>query len=767
MSQDDTTFDPPAPLPPRSGPRTRGEIERERSALADDIARQIDRLAKEYHDRLPLEVAKGIGAIYARYSSLFQHSIVDQVRTLFEAALKQGIFIPRENICFDMATPGYKDQRPGLNRLRELLASGGIDVFLVFTTNRLFRKTYKALQFVEEEVVGRGIRCLFVKSGVDSADEKRWRMLLQIHAMTDEFMVGMYTENVRSAHEGLFQGGLVFGTVTFGYRGREIQGPLTKRGRPRRLLEVDPEVSLWVRRAFTWFADDGLTINEIARRFNADPNVPPSPRSLSGRWCHNSIHYLLTNARYRGWWQYGTTENVWQGKQDYSRQVARAEPLKAAQWEHLRIVPDDLWFRAQDRLARLPKRSGRKPADGDRESRPRLLNGLLYCPVHDRPLYVGGPYGKVMYCKDCRAMPAQERPLFSLLNRTLARSLTCRSLVALVRPDDDLVEAVVAACRDEAGRAQRPDPARIDGLRRQEQHLGRQIRFVMENPGETEVDRRESGERLRSLRRSRAEVALELARREADRDRPTTVPSEEEVRALLVELGATLEAAAAGDDGDDAGVAREVVELMTGGRIELEQQGERKAQRGWLRGRFRPRLIRFLAARAAGVPVDGGDDAGVEVFVDYREPTEAEDLADRVKALYDEGKLIKEVAAELKISRNLATKAHAFWYRSRGLEVPDGRSRRATLEKKHLEPPKYARLADEAKRLWDEGLLMEEIGERLDCDRTTLTRAIAYWHELHGLPVPDGRTRRKTLARKSSRPYPDRRKDQRSDPPGA
>ena len=520
-------------------------------------------------------------------------------------------------------------------------------------------------------------------------------------------------------------------------------------------------------RAFTWFADDGLTIDEIARRFNDDPGVPPSPRSLSGRWGHSSIRYLLTNARYRGWWQYGTTENVWQGKKDYSRQVARPEPLKATQWEHLRIVTDELWFRTQDRLASPPNRSGRKPADGDRKSRPRLLNGLLFCPAHDRPLYAGGAHGKTMFCKDCRAMPAGERPLFSLLNRELALALTCRSLAALVRPDDGLVAMVVAACRDEAGRAQRPDPERTDELRRQDRHLGGQIRFVMENPGETETDRRESVERIRSLRRSRAEVAAELARREADRDRPVVVPSEGEVHALLVELGSILEAAAAGDSGDEAAAARGVVELMTGGRIELEQQGERKAQRGWLRGRFRPRLVRFLAARAAGVPVGGGDDAVDEVVVDYREPTEAEDLADRVKALYDQGKLIKEVADEMGIPRNLATKALAHWHRSRGLEPPDGRSRRATLEKKHLEPPKYARLADEAKRLCDEGLLMEEIGERLDCDRTTLTRAIAHWHESRGLPVPDGRSRRKTLVRKSSRPYPDRRKAHRFDPPGA
>jgi site-specific DNA recombinase len=763
MSEDEAKPPPPAVAPPR-GPRTRGEIERDRAALLEETNLQIDRIAAEFHALLGRADARAVGALYARYSSRFQHSIADQVRSLFEAALRQGIFLPREHVCFDLATPGYKDQRPGLDRLRALLAGGGIGVLLVFTTNRLYRKTYKALRFVEEEVVDRGIRCLFVKSGVDSEDKDRWRMMLQFHAMADEFVVGMYSDNVRSAHEGLYEGGLVFGTVSFGYRGREIAGAATKRGRPRCALEVDHGAAPWVILAFRWFAEDGVSIGEIARRFNDNPAVPPSPRSLCGPWSAKSIRYLLTNPRYRGRWEYGVTVNVWQGKKDYSRQVARPEPLKSGQWEALRIVADDVWFAAQDRLARLPKASGRRPVDVDRAARPRLLNGLFRCAVHDRVLYVGGAHGATMYCKDCRSMPAAKRPLFSLMNRGVALAATCRALAALVIGDAGLAAAVVAACRDEAERAQRPDPARIDELRRKEQGLGRQIGFLLDDAGESEADRRESHEKLRSLRRSRGEVAAELARRESDGARPIVVPSEEEVGLLLLELGEVLEAAAAGDDG---GVAREAIEILTGGRIDLEQAGERRAQRGWLRGRFRARLIPFLTAKAAGVAGDGVEAAGVEVVVEYREPTEAEAVGDRVKALYDRGLLIKAIASELQISRNLATKALALWHEGRGLEVPDGRSRRSTLEKKHLELPKYARLADEAKELWDGGLLMEEIGERLDCDRTTLTRAIAHWHETRGLAVPDGRARRKTLERKSRGADPGSREGQGIDPSAA
>jgi len=45
------------------------------------------------------------------------------------------------------------------------------------------------------------------------------------------------------------------------------------------------------------------------------------------------------------------------------------------------------------------------------------------------------------------------------------------------------------------------------------------------------------------------------------------------------------------------GVVRELIDRLTGGRIDLEQAGEPRPQRGWLRGRFRYRLVEALTAR--------------------------------------------------------------------------------------------------------------------------------------------------------------------------
>lgn len=122
----------------RRGPRSRQDVEEQRQSLFNDCCREIDTILADHHAQLPRAQAKAIGAVYARFSTRFQHSIGDQVRTLCESAAKQGIHIPRDFVYFDMALQGYRDRRPVLNKLRELLDKKAVQVLLVFSTNRLF-----------------------------------------------------------------------------------------------------------------------------------------------------------------------------------------------------------------------------------------------------------------------------------------------------------------------------------------------------------------------------------------------------------------------------------------------------------------------------------------------------------------------------------------------------------------------------------------------------------------------------------------------------
>jgi len=65
-----------------------------------------------------------------------------------------------------------------------------------------------------------------------------------------------------------------------------------------------------------------------------------------------------------------------------------------------------------------------------------------------------------------------------------------------------------------------------------------------------------------------------------------------------------------------------------------------------------------------------------------REPDLFRRIADRAKALFDDGLLYEVIASELECDRTTVREALRFWHESRGLALPDGRSRRKTLPRK-------------------------------------------------------------------------------------
>jgi hypothetical protein len=82
--------------------------------------------------------------------------------------------------------------------------------------------------------------------------------------------------------------------------------------------------------------------------------------------------------------------------------------------------------------------------------------------------------------------------------------------------------------------------------------------------------------------------------------------------------------------------------------------------------------------------------------------------------------------------------------------MPDGRTRRSQLNVKHTDPPLYQQLAGKVMELFNQGYLLQDIATAVDCDRNTVTAVIKFWYQSRGLPVPDGRTRRKSLPKRDN-----------------
>ena len=737
----------------RASPRRKGfaakqEAERRRKELWDKTCREIDEIMAQYHAELPRDQAWAIGAAYLRYSTRFQDSVADQLREILRHAVELKIFIPRELIFFDLAVRGFKNNRLGLNAMRAALKRKEAQVLLLFSTSRLFRKQYRTLAFVDEVHRGQGVRCIFVKSGVDTNDKQRWETILSVQAMVDQFVVTMNVANIQAAHQGQLEKRIVFGTLSYGYAGEPISGEFTKRQKPRCRIILDPIAAAVVQKIFRWYVEERTTLAEIIRRLNDDESIPLPPRSQNDEWTRLSVKRILTSTRYRGLWKYGACESIYLPEQDYTRQILRAEPLKTIQLDELRIVSDQLWYAAQVRLTKEGENCGRKPGDGDRASRPKLLNGLLVCPVHDRPLYVGGPHGRAMICKSCQGLPAAKRSLFTLLNRRLAAELTCRKLAELVRADTTLIETITAACLLEVESTQKPDPTQLTSLRTQEENLKRKIAFIRRTAGSTSEEEAEAEAEIKLLQTERAKGKVKLEQLEAMLSRQPKLPTAEEIRDLPGKIERVLLEAARDKSGENVAVAREIIELLTGGRIELFQMGERRAQRGWLQGRFQVRLLPVLIEKLTGVPATVTDEA-IEVVIDYLHPVSFDEEAERAWLLYQQELLNAQIALELKCSRSKITKLLHYASEKHGVPLENGHVRRARLAKKCVRLLKHQEIADEVIRRYHQDELLDDIAIALNVDRNLVTAAVRWWHEVRGLPVPDGRTRRKSLKRKS------------------
>jgi len=341
--------------------------------------------------------------------------------------------------------------------------------------------------------------------------------------------------------------------------------------------------------------------------------------------------------------------------------------------------------------------------------------------------------------------------LVTCLSRDLAWQVITAKCAELVKADASLVDRAVDYCRICAESAQRPDPGRLAELKTSETKLTTRIEFILNNPGDSEADHEENARVLKSVRAERARVQSERASLEAAASRPVKTPGREEVMAILDGLDVTLRRAAESDDEAHVTAVRRVVEIITGGRILITQAGEPVAKRGWLLGSFQVGLWAHLTQKISGCTDGTGTDQVVRV--EFRKGTEAEKLADRVKAMRDEGLRMRDIAAKLGCHRNLVKKALTSWYAQRGQASPDGRGARHLLRLEGDAMPFYQRVAQEAKALSDQGLLLQEIAERLKCDRNTVTKTLRYAHERAGEPATDGRTRRRQLTRKMSKPY--------------
>jgi site-specific DNA recombinase len=345
-------------------------------------------------------------AIYARYSSENQReaSIEDQVRLCRQEAERRAFAVVATWQDAELSGQLTK-RRPGLQAMLAAAKRGEFDVLIVDDAARLSRdgaeaqRLFKRLEFYRVGLIARS-------DGIDTlANPKSSRLIFGVKSAFNEEFLRDLAEKTWRGLEGRVLAGFSAGGLPYGYRSVPVpdsSGRADRYGNPvvvgyrREVYQPEAEV---VCRIFRMYVGDEvgrpLSPREITYRLNAEGVPSPGARwqnrtlRVCKSWSYTAIighrrlrKGILNNPMYIGrvvwnrlrWLRDPDTEAYTYRVRPQDDWIEREEPS-------LRVVPQDLWDRAQ---ALLAARRSKITAPARRGK--YLLSGLVKCGV------CGGPY---------------------------------------------------------------------------------------------------------------------------------------------------------------------------------------------------------------------------------------------------------------------------------------------------------------------------------------------------------------------------------------
>src|SRR5437867_3434881 len=235
-----------------------------------------------------------IAAIYARVSSEQQadeHTIASQVAALRARVADDELPRSAEHEFLDGGYSGATLVRPALERVRDLVATGGIDRLYVHSPDRLARRyAYQALLL--DEFHGGGVEVVFVNRALGQSPEDE--LLLQVQGMMAEYERAKILERSRRGKRHGAQTGVisVLSAAPYGYRYiKKEEGGGTAR------FEIMLDEARVVRQVFQWVGQQRATIGEVVRRLTAANEHTRMGRTV---WDRTTVWDMLKNPAYAG-----------------------------------------------------------------------------------------------------------------------------------------------------------------------------------------------------------------------------------------------------------------------------------------------------------------------------------------------------------------------------------------------------------------------------------------------------------------------------------
>lgn len=315
---------------------------------------------------------------YARVSSEKQseeRTIDSQVAALRERIQADGYQVAREYEFIEEHT-GATLIRPALERLRDVVALGGLDRLYIYHPDRLSRKhAYQVLLL--EEFERADVEVAFLNGEPGRTPESN--LLLQVQGIIAEYERARIIDRTRRGRRYAAQmnRATVLSHAPYGYR------YVTKdQGGGEARIELDFEEARVVREIFDAIGRQRMTIGQLVRQLMRN-----GVRTRTGkeRWDRGTLWGILRNPAYKGTAAFGKTQSgplrrthrPHRGASEVPRYASSSYPCPPEQWIYLRVPPiveEGLFAAVQEQM-----RENQQRARGHREVARHLLQGLVVC----------------------------------------------------------------------------------------------------------------------------------------------------------------------------------------------------------------------------------------------------------------------------------------------------------------------------------------------------------------------------------------------------
>lgn len=375
-------------------------------------------------------------AIYARVSSERQEreeTVQSQLEALRAHAGAKGYDPPSEFV--DEGRSGYDLNRPALDRLRDAVTAGAVDVVLVHEIGRLARDHADQALLLRE--LRKRVQVEFVKHPTDESPEGQ--LLEHMRGAIANFEGRVIADRTRRGRQHwVEQGALVASGVPYGYRF------VPRTADHRATMEVDDVQAAVVREIFTMLTEERLACRAVCRRLT--DRGTPAPKG--GRIWHPSVlQRILTNTAYVGRFVYGKNEAAepqpaFKPVGERKRKNSSRKALPPEQWVTIPCTPLIAEATFQAAQAQLAANAQFSPRHNTRNE--YLLRGLMRCG-HCGGAYVGkvveranGKRTRYYYCR--AGDPYNTGPQgvcrgAGYLNAEAAERTVWETVLDLLRPD--------------------------------------------------------------------------------------------------------------------------------------------------------------------------------------------------------------------------------------------------------------------------------------------------------------------------------------------